>query len=67
MGYDKTRWMSWLGAKNKLIRFLFRSRYRSGPSVGYETETVQPGGGMPSTECRSSFKLVKVILDQVLA
>ena len=49
--YDKTRWMSWLGDKNKLIWF----RLRSGLSVAYIMSTVQPGEGMFSPECRSSF------------
>ena len=42
MDYDKTWWMSWVGDKNKLIRFWFRSESRSSLSVGYKTWPVQP-------------------------
>ena len=35
--YDKTWWTSWLGDKNKRIRFWLRSGSRSGLSVGYKT------------------------------
>ena len=35
--FDKTLGKSWLGAKNKLIRFWFRSGSRSDLTVGYKT------------------------------
>ena len=50
MDFDKTWWMSWLGDKNKPTRFWFRSASRSGLSVGYKMQTVQPGGGERSIE-----------------
>ena len=52
--------MSWVGDNYKLIRFWFRSRSRSSLSVGYKTQTVQPGRGTRSTEeCRSSFEIIR--------
>ena len=56
--YGKTWWVSWVGDKNKLIRLWLRFGSRSSLSVGYKTETVQHGGRMYSTECRSRFWLL---------
>ena len=51
--YDKTRWMSWFGDESNPIRFWLRSGSRFRLSVECKMWTVQPGGGMRSTECRS--------------
>ena len=55
MDYDKTWWMTCVGDKDKPIRFWFRSGFRSGLSVKYKTETVQPSGGIRSTEWSTSW------------
>ena len=47
----KTRWMSWIGDKNKRIGFWFESS----PSLGYKTWTVPPGRGLRSTKCHSTL------------
>ena len=53
---DETWWTGWVcDDNNKPIRFWFRSGCRCGLTGGYKTLTVQPGGSMSSTECRSSF------------
>ena len=55
---DKTRWMSWWSDNNKPIQFCFRSGSRSGQSVAYKTQNVQPGRGMCSTECCSCYPVL---------
>ena len=49
--YDKT-WTGWVGDKNKPIRFWFG--LDADLAYQWDTkQTVQPGGGMCSTECCS--------------
>ena len=54
--YNKTWWMSCTGDKNKLIRVWFRSGCTVDPAYQWDTkrnQSLQPGGGLRSTECCS--------------